>query len=133
MPVTRFLVSGTDDQLSDLHLEMCFAMNLIERRKQTLFYTCMAEDRDNAVSAAKSAGVTMQEMDTSQEPKKFWNVVVQGDFPAWEPNAPSPPVRSRGLLRGLWDWLCILWYSRVYRGCCVHCGLRKQDCNCKGD
>ena len=49
-----------------------------------------------------------------------------------EPQDPRPKPKPRPLTpwERLKDWLFILWYSRVPRGHCVRCGMRKADCAC---
>jgi hypothetical protein len=89
--VTRFLASGTDGQLTDFHLRVCFLLNAIERRGQTVFYTCMGEDREEALRAAGKAGVTLQEL-RGQD----WNVVVPGDHPGWRPGAETETCTANG-------------------------------------
>ena len=92
--VTRFLVSGTDDTLTGFHLSVCMLLNAIERRGQTILYTCMGEDRDAALAEAKRTGVTMQESDGTQEQ---WTTIVQGEHPGWTPPAkkPKPPQSAQ--------------------------------------
>lgn len=46
MSVTRFLASGSDEVLNSFHMCASYALNAIERKKQTIFYTCMGEDRE---------------------------------------------------------------------------------------
>lgn len=87
--VTRFLVSGTDKQLLEFHLNACWLLNSIERRGQTVLYMCMGEDRDVALEVGRKSGVTMQE-DTSETGPGKWAVVVQGEHPGW-----VPPKRKR--------------------------------------
>ena len=83
--VTRLLVSGTDDQLMHFHAAMCPLLNDIERRGQTVFYTCMKEDRDVAIEHGRNVGVTMQEMDEDRTIGQKWNTVVEGEHPGWQP------------------------------------------------
>ena len=83
MNVERFLVSGNDNQLNDFHNSACLALNPIERRKQTIFYTCMSDDAHSAIETAKACGVTLQQMDKTKEPDEVWIIMVQGDHPAW--------------------------------------------------
>ncbi len=60
--VRRFLVTAPDDHLTRFHLAVALRLNGIERRAQTVFYTCMAEDADFALQMAKEADVTVQEI-----------------------------------------------------------------------
>ncbi len=70
--VHRFLMSGIDDQIRDFHLQVCAALNAIERRGQTMFYTCLSEDREMALETARQTKVTVQEWDGKQ-----WAVIVR--------------------------------------------------------
>ena len=81
MNVTRFLVSGTDKQLMDFHLSICMLLNAIERRGETVLYTCMGEDRETTLNVGRKSGVTMQEW---AEDTKKWNMIIQGEHPGWK-------------------------------------------------
>ena len=83
MSVERFLVSGNDNQLNNFHNSACLALNPIERREQTIFYTCMDENVYDVIETAKACGVTLQQMDSNKEPDEVWNTIVQGDYPVW--------------------------------------------------
>ena len=61
--VRRFLVTAPDDHLTRFHLAVAMRLNGIDRREQTVFYTCMAGDVDFALGAAAQADVTVQELD----------------------------------------------------------------------
>lgn len=76
--VHRFLITGTDDRLMAFHIPVCMLLNAIERREQTVLYTCFDEDRKHALEVAKKAGVTVEEWDG-----KTWAVIVQGEHPGW--------------------------------------------------
>ena len=60
--VRRFLVSGPDEPLLRFHFAVFATLNLIERRGQTLFYTCLAEDAPRAFLEAARCDVTVQEI-----------------------------------------------------------------------
>jgi hypothetical protein len=61
--VRRFLVTAPDDHLTRFHFVVAMNLNALERRQQTLFYTCMAEDAELAFLAAKQFDVTLQEVE----------------------------------------------------------------------
>ncbi len=61
--VRRFLVTAPDDHLHRFHLAVALTLNGIERRDQTVFYTCFAEDADFALREAERADVTVQELE----------------------------------------------------------------------
>lgn len=86
MSVTRFLVTGTDEQLIGFHLGVAFLLNAIERRGQTILYACMAEDRDFALRMARESGVTLQELLEDENQMEDRIVVVQGENPGWKGN-----------------------------------------------
>ena len=60
--VRRFLVTAPDDNLRRFHFVVAMNLNGLERRQQTVFYTCMAEDVELAHLAAKQFDVTLQEL-----------------------------------------------------------------------
>lgn len=61
--VRRFLVTAPDENLTSFHLSIAFVLNGIERRQQTVIYTCMREDSAFAMKAAEAADVTLQEIE----------------------------------------------------------------------
>jgi hypothetical protein len=61
--VRRFLVTAPDEQLARFHLVVALTLNGIERREQTVIYTCLAEHADFARQAAERADVTLQELE----------------------------------------------------------------------
>jgi hypothetical protein len=61
--VRRFLVTAPDDHLQRFHLAVAMTLNGLERRQQTVIYTCFAEDADLAFQAAKQFDVTLQELE----------------------------------------------------------------------
>ena len=84
--ITRFLVSGSDEQLQDFHFAVCFMLNGIERRGETVFYTSYNEDRDQAIEEARRTGVTMQEIEFKfKSGKETYKMLVQGEHPGWNP------------------------------------------------
>lgn len=78
--VYRFLITGTDEQLIRFHLAVCMALNAVERRAQTVLYTCLDQDRAEALQCADVCGVTVQEW-IEQE----WKIIA-GEGPGWEPD-----------------------------------------------
>jgi hypothetical protein len=66
--VRRFLVTGPADHLTRFHLAVAIRLNGLERRDETAFYTCMAEDADFALQAAERADVTVQEIIIAMSP-----------------------------------------------------------------
>jgi hypothetical protein len=61
--VRRFLVTAPDAQLQTFHLLVALTLNGIERREQTVIYTCFAEHASMAFLAAEQADVTLQELE----------------------------------------------------------------------
>lgn len=80
--VRRILVTGTDEQLIDFHLPVCMALNAIERRDQTVMYSCMAENWNDAIEVAKKTGVTVQEIIGAGATETY--ELICGDKP-WKP------------------------------------------------
>ena len=64
--VRRFLVTGPNDHLARFHLAVAFTLNGIERREQTVIYTCFAEHAAFALEAAERTDVTLQELEIDQ-------------------------------------------------------------------
>lgn len=81
--VHRLLVSGTDDQLNSFHLSLCFRLNAIQRREQTVNYTCMSEDLDDAREIALETGVTLQEIKHDDDGNESYQMLVLGEHPGW--------------------------------------------------
>lgn len=61
--VRRFLVTAPDENLTRFHFVVAMNLNGVERRQQTVFYTCMAEDAELARLAAEQFDVTLQELE----------------------------------------------------------------------
>jgi hypothetical protein len=61
--VRRFLATAPDDNLARFHLLVAFTLNGLERREQTVIYTCFGEDAAVAFLAAEQADVTLQELE----------------------------------------------------------------------
>jgi hypothetical protein len=61
--VRRFLVTAPDNHLARFHLAVALTLNGLERRQQTVFYTCFGEDAAIAFLAAEQADVTLQELE----------------------------------------------------------------------
>lgn len=69
--VRRFLVTGPDEHLFRFHQFVCLHLNGIERREQTVIYTCFAEHADFALKAAKRADVTVQEIEFINDGERY--------------------------------------------------------------
>lgn len=79
--VHRLLATGDDDQLDAFHFRARFRLNSIERRGQTVFYTCLAEDLADAIELAKLSGITLQEIlptSVKEDPASY--PVLAGDL-----------------------------------------------------
>ncbi len=63
--VRRFLVTAPDEQLTRFHLAVAMTLNGIERREQTVIYTCFAEHAEFALHVAARADVTVQVLETA--------------------------------------------------------------------
>jgi hypothetical protein len=62
--VRRFLVTAPDDNLIKFHILVALTLNGIERREQTVIYTCFGEHSAfAALQAAEWADVTLQELE----------------------------------------------------------------------
>lgn len=83
MTVHSLLVSGTNEQLYRFHLPLCMTLNAIDRRKETVRYTCFAEHLQEAVKVARSANVTLQQIDRDKDGNETYRVLVQGEHPGW--------------------------------------------------
>jgi hypothetical protein len=83
--VTRLLVSGTDDVRFRFHLAVCMLLNAIDRRRETVLYTCMREDRVGALKIGRQVGATVQEW---VERTKRWRTAVRGVHPGWKRKGP---------------------------------------------
>lgn len=57
--VFGLLVTGSNESLVKFHLSVFLCLNSLDRRKQTIHYTCMAEHLPMAIDAAKAANVTL--------------------------------------------------------------------------
>lgn len=69
--VRRFLVTAPDHNLSLFHLAVAMTLNGLERRQQTMFYACMAEDAAFAFLAAEEADVTLQEVEIADGDERY--------------------------------------------------------------
>lgn len=91
--VRRFLVTGPDANLTRFHLAVAMTLNGLERREQTVAYTCMAEDADLALRAAEAADVTLQELEI-EDGEEIYPVRHPGSHGLmWV--RPSPRSRAR--------------------------------------
>lgn len=69
--VRRFLVSAPDEHLVRFHQAVGQTLNGIERRQQTVIYTCFAEHADFALRAAEQADVTLQELEIVDDEETY--------------------------------------------------------------
>jgi len=60
--VYSLLITAPDEHLQRYHLAVCALLNPIERRGQTVFYTCLSDDYGTAANAADTHDVTLQEL-----------------------------------------------------------------------
>jgi hypothetical protein len=80
--VHRLLVTGDDDKLRPFDLAVFRLLNFIERREQTVFYTCMECDHSLALTVARNVGVTVQEIHDAGEDETYETLVDNG--PGWQ-------------------------------------------------
>ena len=93
--VRRFLVTGPDDNLMRFHLAVCTRLNAIERRRQTVIYTCFAKDAAFALEAAERCDVTVQEIeftDAGDEEYPVRHTASHGM--QWVPRVSAPEADS---------------------------------------
>lgn len=69
--VRRFLVTAPDDNLTRFHLAVALTLNGLERRQQTVIYTCFAEDAAVAFLSAEQADVTLQEIEIIDDDEAY--------------------------------------------------------------
>lgn len=69
--VRRFLVTAPDDNLARFHLLVALTLNGIERREQTVIYTCFAEHAAFAFLSAAQADVTLQELEIEHDDEVY--------------------------------------------------------------
>lgn len=74
----RFLVTAPDDNLYQFHHIVALTLNGIERREQTVIYTCMAADAEYALFAAAKADVTLQELEITNDGQEIYPVRYLG-------------------------------------------------------
>lgn len=84
--VFGLLVTGSNESLVKFHLSVFLCLNSLDRRKQTIRYTCMAEHLPMAIDAAKAADVTLQRIDIVGF-SEFYPTLVRGDMLGWRPLA----------------------------------------------
>ena len=82
--IFSLLATGGNGSLVKFHLAVMLYLNSIDRRKQTIRYTCLAEHLPLAVDAAKSAGVTLQKIERSGC-GEVYPTLVCGDALGWRP------------------------------------------------
>jgi hypothetical protein len=81
--VHGLLVSGNVEQLYRFHFPVCMTLNAIDRRKETVRYTCFDEHLQIALTAAREAKVTLQRIDHDEAGNETYPVLVQGEHPGW--------------------------------------------------
>ncbi len=59
--VKLLLVTGSDEQLSAFHGQVCNTLNRTQRRGQTVCYTCSREHFEVALAVAAHVGVWLRE------------------------------------------------------------------------
>lgn len=64
--VKRLLVTGDDDQLFRFHMTAALTLNGIERRGQTVIYTCMSGDFAWALEVGRQLDLTLEEIVTGE-------------------------------------------------------------------
>lgn len=84
--VFSLLVTGNNESLIKFHLSVFLCLNSLDRRKQTIRYTCMAERLPMAIDAAKVAGVTLQKIERVGV-SEVYPTLVHGDMLGWRPSA----------------------------------------------
>jgi hypothetical protein len=72
--VRRFLVTAPDDHLQRFHFAVALVLNGIERREQTVIYTCFAEHVAFALRLAEQADVTLQELEIADDGEEVYPV-----------------------------------------------------------
>ena len=80
--IHSLLVSGNDEQLFSFNLITCYFLNAIDRRGQTVRYTCPSEYFDAAIETAKATGVTLQEIHYFGD-KEVYPFVVKNEHAGW--------------------------------------------------
>jgi len=79
-----FLATGScEDAVQDFHVAVCLACNFIDRRQNTSHYTCMSEDADVPIEAAKQLDVTLEEI-LSVDGEETYQMIYQGTPPGWQ-------------------------------------------------
>lgn len=97
MSVERILVTGNETALHRFTMAVFFAaINPIERRGQTIFYTVMGEDLPKVIEQARGTGVTVQHMEPGPG-KEVWTTVIKGESPPWGPKKKESSVESSKL------------------------------------
>ena len=84
--VFSLLVTGNNESLVKFHLSVFLCLNSLDRRKQTIRYTCMAERLPMAIDAAKVAGVTLQKIERVGV-REVYPTLVHGNMLGWRPLA----------------------------------------------
>ena len=83
-----FLVTGPDTNLMDFHFAVCLLLNGLDRRDQTVHYTCLAKDRDLALAAARRADVSVQEIHGAAGTERYETLHTGTHGLLWQPRPP---------------------------------------------
>ena len=90
MTVHRYLVTGGEDQKWDAWLPTAAFANWIEGRengdRETWLVTCMGEQADFFLAAARDAGVTVEEIEGAGDGESY-ALVVGEPGSGWQPVA----------------------------------------------
>lgn len=79
MSVHRLLITGSDAVLWRFHLGVALRLNGLERRDQTVLYTCMEDDLPAVIEHARACGATLQRLVGEDGAE----LLHQGDAPGW--------------------------------------------------
>jgi len=82
MGVRMFLATGETDALWAFNIATAFACNFIDQRWDTLHYTCMEDDAEVPIKAAKANGVTLEEVKSVGD-EEVYEMIHQGKLPGW--------------------------------------------------
>jgi hypothetical protein len=82
--VKRLLVSGDDAQIITFHLAVANVLNALERREQTVIYTCMSYDFEWAMEIARNEGLTVQELHGAGDNERY-ELLCGDEAKAWKP------------------------------------------------
>lgn len=130
--VQHMLVSGTHEQLVDFHLLVCSFLMAHERRGQTVNYTCMPEDYEEALKAAREEKCTVQLVEHVGGHETY-RTVLTGETPEWRP-------RVRGVAEGGSQYFVNVtcatcgrfWVEETKNAALVHKTVTCSVCQSKG-